>query len=74
MYPLIQRYLLFFHLLPFLPGPVLGGASRGSRRNLFSIRKYQEGENARSLTGNRLRNRRVDRPASMRRDEETSFA
>jgi uncharacterized protein (DUF58 family) len=48
VYPLIQNISSFFHLLPFLPGH-LEGLQVGPGENLFSIRKYQEGENARII-------------------------
>jgi uncharacterized protein (DUF58 family) len=48
VYPLTQEVSSFFHLLPFLPGH-LEGHHVGLGENLFSIRKYQEGENARII-------------------------
>jgi uncharacterized protein (DUF58 family) len=48
VYPQVQKISTFFHLLPFLPGQ-LDGLHVGPGENLFSIRKYQETENARSI-------------------------
>ncbi len=48
VYPFIQDISSFFHLLPFLTGSYEGKrAGRGD--DLFSIRKYQEGESARAI-------------------------
>jgi uncharacterized protein (DUF58 family) len=44
----VQKISSFFHLLPFLPG-VLEGSRIGSGENLFSMRKYQEGESSRII-------------------------
>jgi uncharacterized protein (DUF58 family) len=48
VYPMVQKISSFFHLLPFLPGH-LEGFHVGLGENLFSIRKYQESENARVI-------------------------
>ncbi len=48
VYPAIQEISSFFHMLPFLSGR-LEGMRIGSGEDLFSIRKYQEGESARSI-------------------------
>jgi uncharacterized protein (DUF58 family) len=48
VYPSIQPISSFFHLLPFLAGP-LEGMHVGLGENLFSIRKYQDGESARLI-------------------------
>jgi uncharacterized protein (DUF58 family) len=48
VYPLVQEISSFFHLLPFLPG-FLEGKRVGPGENLFSMRKYQEGENSRII-------------------------
>ena len=48
VYPAIQDISSFFHLLPFLRGQ-LEGMRVGPGENFFSIRKYQDGESARSI-------------------------
>jgi len=48
VYPLVQEISSFFHLLPFLPG-LLEGSRVGPGENLFSMRKYQEGETSRII-------------------------
>lgn len=48
VYPLIPEISSFFHLLPFLPGH-LEGPHVGQGENLFSIRKYQESDSARTI-------------------------
>jgi uncharacterized protein (DUF58 family) len=48
VYPLVQNISSFFHLLPFLPG-LLEGSQVGPGENLFSMRKYQEGESSRII-------------------------
>ncbi len=48
VYPLVQKISAFFHLLPFLPG-LLEGRRVGPGENLFSMRKYQEGESFRVI-------------------------
>jgi uncharacterized protein (DUF58 family) len=48
VYPLVQEISSFFHLLPFLPG-LLEGRRTGPGENLFSMRKYQEGESFRII-------------------------
>jgi uncharacterized protein (DUF58 family) len=48
VYPLVREIPSFFDLLPFLPG-ILEGSHVGPGENLFSMRKYQEGENSRII-------------------------
>jgi uncharacterized protein (DUF58 family) len=48
VYPRVLKISSFFHLLPFLPGP-MEGLQVGQGDNLFSIRKYQESESARVI-------------------------
>jgi uncharacterized protein (DUF58 family) len=72
VYPSIQEISPHFHMLPFLPG-FLEGSRVGPGENLYSMRKYQEGESSRiidwkatSKTGE-LMAREFDR------DEESKF-
>jgi uncharacterized protein (DUF58 family) len=72
VYPLLQKISSFFHLLPFLRGH-MEGLHAGQGENLFSIRKYQESESARSIdwkatakTGNLM-------AREYARDEESKF-
>jgi len=48
VYPVVRGIPSFYHLLPFLSGH-LQGVRVGPGENLFSIRKYQEGESARII-------------------------
>lgn len=48
VYPSIKDISNYFHRLPFLPG-FLEGIHKGEGENLFSIRPYREGENARII-------------------------
>jgi uncharacterized protein (DUF58 family) len=48
VYPLVQQISSYFHLLPFLPG-LLEGRRAGPGENLFSMRRYQEGESSRII-------------------------
>ncbi len=48
VYPRVREISSFFHLLPFLSGR-LESPRAGPGENLFSIRKYQDGESARII-------------------------
>lgn len=48
VYPSIQEIPPYFYMLPFLPG-FLEGSHVGPGENLFSMRKYQEGESSRII-------------------------
>jgi len=48
VYPHVKEISAFFHLLPFLPG-LVESMNIGPGENLFSLRKYQEGESARII-------------------------
>lgn len=48
VYPLIKNLSSFYHQLPFLSGR-LESLHAGQGENLFAMRKYQEGENARII-------------------------
>ncbi|MBN2242370.1 MAG: DUF58 domain-containing protein [Acidobacteria bacterium] len=48
VYPSVKDISAYFHRLPFLPG-LLEGMQKGQGENLFSIRRYIEGENTRII-------------------------
>lgn len=48
VYPIVQNISVFSHLLPFLPGTI-ESPHPGPGETLFSIRKYQEAESARTI-------------------------
>jgi uncharacterized protein (DUF58 family) len=72
VYPLVQKISSFFHLLPFLPGH-LEGRHVGQGENLFSIRKYQESENARVIDWKASAKTGELMAREFARDEETKF-
>jgi uncharacterized protein (DUF58 family) len=48
VYPLVREISSFFHLLPFLSGS-MESMHAGLGENLFSMRKYQDGESSRLI-------------------------
>lgn len=72
VYPLVQEISAFFHLLPFLTGR-LDGVHVGPGESLFSIRKYQEGENARIIDWKATAKTSNLMAREYARDEESKF-
>jgi uncharacterized protein (DUF58 family) len=73
VYPLVQEISSFFHLLPFLPGRLDGSNLVGPGENLFSIRKYQEGESARIINWKATAKTGELMALEYARDEESKF-
>jgi uncharacterized protein (DUF58 family) len=72
VYPLIQKVPAFFQMLPFLPG-LLEGNRVGPGENLFSMRKYQEGETSRIIDWKATSKTGELMAREFARDEESKF-
>jgi uncharacterized protein (DUF58 family) len=73
VYPLVQEISSFFQVLPFLPGSLDGSNLVGPGENLFSIRKYQEGESARIINWKATAKTGELMALEYARDEESKF-
>jgi uncharacterized protein (DUF58 family) len=72
VYPSIQEIPPHFYMLPFLPG-FLEGSRVGPGENLYSMRKYQEGESSRIIDWKATSKTGELMAREFARDEESKF-
>jgi uncharacterized protein (DUF58 family) len=72
VYPFVRDISTYFHRLPFLPG-LLEGMQKGQGENLYSIRHYREGENARIIDWKATAKTRELMSREFAREEEFKF-